>query len=472
MRICNGWVCRIQGNAVCPTFGHLHLAAGRLAGFEAADFRAFLREQSRTAGTPGGGNEVSPSGQLPSLDADGRVVTIPLVNFHDHLYSRLARGLSLPGAMDSFPHVLEDFWWRLDAALDREMVAASACLGALEALRCGVLYLFDHHCSPNFIEGSLDSIAAILTGGGLRSVLCFETSDRNGLEVARRCLEENRRFLQTHGGPDTRGLLGLHAPFTLSEDTLQAAATMGAELGIGVHTHLAEDRVEEEHSRAHFGEAPARRLRRHGLLDRPGILAHGVHLTEEELDLIADSPCALALNPDSNLNNAVGLAPLPRLAGDGQAAPQDRPVRPALAVAGTDGMHASPARTLKQLFLLHRHQGATLAESFAWARRLFFDQQEFVRRFFPDFPSLADGERGDLVVWDYRPPSPLRGDNFWGHWVHGLLEAPVWAVLAAGRPLLAGGRFTTLDPAAVGREAARQGERLFEKLGVMQAWPT
>jgi cytosine/adenosine deaminase-related metal-dependent hydrolase len=226
---------------------------------------------------------------------------------------------------------------------------------------------------------------------------------------------------------------------------------------VGIHIHLAEDRVEQEHSRERYGEAPARRLQRHGLLDHPGILAHGVHLSAEELDLIAGTPCVLALNPDSNLNNAVGLAPLTRLAA---ATP------PVQVAAGTDGMHASPARTLKQLFLLHRHQGGSLPESFAWARRLVLDQTRLARLFFPDYPTLADGDRADLVVWDYRPPSPLRSDTFWGHWVHGLLEASPWAVLAAGRTLLADGRFASLDVRAVAREATRQGERLFEALGV------
>lgn len=450
----NAWVCRVEGQEVRPAFGHLRLEGGRIASFQAADFRAFLRRAPEAA-APRSRGAARP--RPDALDADGRVLTVPPVNFHDHLYSRLAKGLSLPGPMDTFPHVLSSFWWRLDRALDADMVAASARLGALEALRCGVLYLFDHHCSPAFIEGSLDTVAAALCEAGLRAVLCFETSDRGGPEIARRSLEENRRFLRTHTGPDVRGLLGLHAPFTLSEDTLRAAAGICAEQQVGIHTHLAEDRVEEEHSQERYGEAPARRLERHGLLERPGILAHGVHLSAAELELIAGTPCALALNPDSNLNNAVGLAPLTRLAAA---------TLPIPAAAGTDGMHASPARTLKQLFLLHRHQGASLSEAFAWARRLYLDQVRLARLFFSDYPTLADGNRADLVLWDYRPPSPLRPDTFWGHWVHGLLEASPWAVLTAGRTLLAEGRFTSLDAGAVAREAARQGERLFAALGV------
>ena len=174
------------------------------------------------------------------------------------------------------------------------------------------------------------------------------------------------------------------------------------------------------------GVPPAVRLHRLGLLDRPGILAHGVHLADADRDALAGRPCALALNPDSNLNNAVGL---PEYA----AIPDDLPL-----VAGTDGMHGDPGRSLKQLFLLSRHQGFSAGESFAWVKRITTAQHSFVRRFFPDHPSLSEGDRADLVVWDYRPPSPLNPDTFWGHYVYGVLESPAWAVLQEGRLLLSG----------------------------------
>jgi cytosine/adenosine deaminase-related metal-dependent hydrolase len=249
-----------------------------------------------------------------------------------------------------------------------------------------------------------------------------------------------------------RGLLGLHASFTLSDHTLQAASRIAGELEVGIHIHLCEDRHDRDQCLQAHGLSPAQRLARQGLLDRPGILAHGVHLTERDRELLSGGPCGLALNPDSNLNNAVGLP-------DYAALPPTLPL-----LAGTDGMHGDPDRSLKQLFLLSRHQGFSAGESFAWLRRIVADQERFVRRFFPDHPSLAEGQRGDLVVWDYRPPSPLDEQSAWGHFVFGMLESPPWAVLQDGRLLFLGGEHFGFHAEAAYAAAARQGERLFSAL--------
>jgi cytosine/adenosine deaminase-related metal-dependent hydrolase len=169
---------------------------------------------------------------------------------------------------------------------------------------------------------------------------------------------------------------------------------------------------------------------------------------------LAGGQCALALNPDSNLNNAVGLGRYGEFPDS------------LVLVAGTDGMHASPARSIKQLFLLHRHQGGEMSESFAFVRRLYFDQIRFVRKFFPDYPELKPGDRADLVIWDYRPPSPFRADTFWGHLIYGILESPAWSVYMQGKALLANRRVLGLDGDTMERAAAVQGARLFKKLGV------
>jgi cytosine/adenosine deaminase-related metal-dependent hydrolase len=248
--------------------------------------------------------------------------------------------------------------------------------------------------------------------------------------------------------------VGLHAPFTLSDQTLRRAAELCNELAAGIHIHLAEDAYEQRYSRENFGCTAGVRLNRFGLLDHTGILAHGVHLEGEDWTALAGGRCALALNPDSNLNNAVGLGRYSEL-------PDSLTL-----LAGTDGMHASPARSIKQLFLLHRHQGGELADSFAFIRRLYFNQINFVRKFFPDYPDLNPGDRADLVIWDYRPPSPFKADTFWGHLIYGILESPAWSVCMHGRALLSDRRLVSVDADALARFSAVQGARLFEKLGV------
>lgn len=450
----NLWLCRLNDGTVRPEFCDLTILNGRIGQIRPADYRRYLRGgasgHSRSAarsGTPG----KRPDGVI---DAAARVATPPAVNFHDHFYSGLAKGLALPGSMEDFRSILENLWWQLDRALDADMVGACARLGAAESLRNGVSYVFDHHSSPSCIRGSLETIGGILSEAGLRAVLCLETSDRHSKEVTEACFDEQREFIRRSANPDLKGLVGLHAPFTLSDQTLRRAADLCNELAAGIHSHLAEDAYEQSYSRDTFACPAGVRLDRFGLLDRPGILAHGVHLEEEDWTALAGGRCALALNPDSNLNNAVGL-------GRYTGFPDSPPL-----LAGTDGMHACPSRSIKQLFLLHRHQGGELPESFAFIRRLYFDQVRFLRGFFPDYPDLNPGNRADLVIWDYRPPSPFNADTFWGHLIYGILEAPAWSVCMQGKALLADRRHLSMDADSVARSAAVQGARLFEKLGV------
>jgi len=438
----NLWLCRVADQAVRPEFCDLTVVEGKIGEIRPADHRRYLKE---------GDSRERPDG---AIDAAGRVATAPFVNFHDHLYSRLAKGLALPGSMEDFRNILENLWWPLDRALDADMVAACTRLGAAESLRAGVSYLFDHHSSPSSVPGSLEAMGRILCDAGLRAVLCLETSDRHSKKVTEACFAEQRRFIRSSANQDLKGLVGLHAPFTLSDQTLSRAAELCNELATGIHIHLAEDAYEQRYSRDAFECTAGVRLDRFGLLEHPGILAHGVHLQEEDWAALGRGHCALALNPDSNLNNAVGLGRYGELPDS------------LLLLAGTDGMHACPARSIKQLFLLHRHQGGELSESFAFIRRLYFDQIRFVRNFFPDYPDLNPGDRVDLVVWDYRPPSPFSADTFWGHLIYGILEAPAWSLTMQGKALLADRRLLSMNYESLSRSAALQGTRLFKKLGV------
>jgi cytosine/adenosine deaminase-related metal-dependent hydrolase len=432
----------LNDRTVQPEFCDLTVADGKIGEIRPTDYRRYLR----------GGDQREQSEGV--IDAAGRVATPPLVNFHDHFYSRLAKGLALPGSMQDFRHILKNLWWRLDRALDADMVEACAQLGAAESLRNGVSYVFDHHSSPRFVKGSLGTIGGILIEAGLRAVLCLEISDRHSQRVTEACFDEQRAFIRGTTNSDLKGLVGLHAPFTLSDKALRNAAELCGELTTGIHIHLAEDAYEQRYSRDTFDCTAGVRLDRFGLLQQPGIIAHGIHLEAEDWAALGRGQCALALNPDSNLNNAVGLGRYTKIPAS------------QLLLAGTDGMHASLSRSIKQLFLLHRHDGGELSESFTFIRRLYFDQISFVRIFFPDYPDLNLGDRADLVVWDYRPPSPFNAQTFWGHLIYGMLEAPAWMVTMQGKAVMADGRLNSMDFDSLTRTAALQGARLFKKLGV------
>lgn len=381
------------------------------------------------------------------FDAEGRVATAPLVNFHDHCYSRLAKGLPAAGPSGSFIEILENLWWRLDRALDREMIRACAEQTALESIVSGVSYVFDHHSSPSCITGSLNVIAGVFHDYGLRGVLCYETSDRDGPNAIDAAVNENRSFAAS-ANSDVRAMFGLHAPFTLSDGTLDRAAQATGELHLGIHSHAAEDKHDDRFNLDHYGKTGIARYKERRLLNERSIIAHGVHLSGDDRQRIAESGCGLACCPDSNMNNAVGIAGFLHF-------PEAIPL-----LAGTDGMHANVARTLKQLFLLFRHQGEGSGAAFSRMSKVFADQTAFVRKEFGDYPDLKTGDRADFTVWDYVPPAPINEENSIGHMIYGVLESRAHSVLSKGQFLMR--NFTLTIPGEAERRAAiaKQGARL------------
>lgn len=233
------------------------------------------------------------------------------VNAHTHLYSALAPlGMPAPTpAPASFLEILERVWWRLDRALDEPSLRASARYYAAASLLEGTTAVIDHHESPEFIEGSLDVIADACQELGLRAVLCYGASERNGgREEAQRGLAECARFVRGNTRPLVRGVVGLHASFTVSDETLSDAGELARELGTVVHVHLAEDRADVEDARTRGFEGPLQRLLALDALPPGSVLAHGVHLTEAEVRHAEERGLWLVHNPRSNIANDVGYA--------------------------------------------------------------------------------------------------------------------------------------------------------------------
>ena len=170
-----------------------------------------------------------------------------------------------PRTPGSFREILELVWWRLDQALDLEMLEWSAKLGALEAIESGTTAIIDHHESPNAIEGSLDVIADACAEVGVRVVCSYGVTDRHGTEGATKGLEENSRFLASGG----HGMVGVHAAFTRENDTLVAATELANSYGVGVHIHVAEGVDDVDAA-----------LRLRDLSEDSWLLVHGVHLSD------------------------------------------------------------------------------------------------------------------------------------------------------------------------------------------------
>ncbi|MEE8526395.1 MAG: amidohydrolase family protein [Thermoanaerobaculia bacterium] len=396
------------------------------------------------------------------LDAGGGLILPGFVNLHHHFYSALARGLDPGAPMANFAEVLDRLWWRLDRALDLETVALSAALGAADCVRWGNTTIFDHHASPSCVAGSLDVIAEAMSAAGLSAVLCYEVTDRNGAGEARAGIEENLRFLdRRRDDPQIRGVFGLHASFTLRDDTLAEVVDRRPD-GAGCHIHVAEDPVDVDASRRAFGVGPVARLERCGLLDERALLAHGIHLQAEDYATIARRGATVIHNPESNANNGVGRLDTVTAASHG--------CRVGL---GTDGMSSAVQRALRSAFLTHRGATGDPMSGFAVLPDLLSNNVEVARRFFdePLLGELIPGAPADVIAVDAPPPTPLSVDNYFGHLVYGASEAPVRHTIARGRVLLEDFRHRTLDPAALAARAREVSPALWRRFREL-SWGT
>jgi cytosine/adenosine deaminase-related metal-dependent hydrolase len=337
-------------------------------------------------------------------------VTPGIVCSHHHLYSALARGMPAPPHRPTrFLEILEQVWWRLDVALDEEMIRWSAMLGAVEALQAGTTAIVDHHESPGCIDGSLSIIADACADVGVRTNLAYGVTDRHGVEGAQRGLAENDRFLRAGG----RGMVGVHAAFTCSDDTLRRAAELALEHGVGVHIHVAEGPDDVDAG-----------VRLQALARDDWHLVHCVYLDRE-------LPGTIAHNPRSNMNNGVGYAE-----------PTTRPNR---IVLGTDGIGADMLEEARLAYVRLREFDLLESPDTVW---------QWLENGYELFPEA----RHDSVTWSYD-----HADSAW-HVVFSPGVRAVDVTLAGGEQVLRGGLPTRVDVHEVRAKAAEQAQRLFSRL--------
>jgi len=383
------------------------------------------------------------------IEVEGALVLPGLVNAHTHLYSALARGMPAPAEPPkSFVEILEKVWWRLDRALDEESVYLSGLVGAIEAARSGTTLLFDHHASPSFIRGSLATLRRAVEELGLRSVLCYETTDRNGLEGRDAGIAENRGFLASGPTELTLGMLGAHASFTLSDESLDRLSAAIQDANSSLHVHVAEDRADIEHCRVRHECGLVERLRRHSLLTDRTLLVHGVHLSEPELHEAQADGAWLVHCPRSNMNNAVGHA---------------RTIAFRRAALGTDGLDQDMLAETRAAFLRMRDTGRE--DALAAAFELLVGGHRLASSFFGlSLGRLEPATPADLVVLDYRPPTPLTAESLAGHLLFGLDRSHVRSTMVAGRFVLRDRRITTVDEAQVLSRARVAAAALWERM--------
>ncbi|MFQ5706933.1 MAG: putative aminohydrolase SsnA [bacterium] len=400
-------------------------------------------------------------GHFQQIDGGGRLLMPGLINAHMHFYSTFARGLVLRRQPKNFAEILSGLWWRLDTALDAEAVYYSALVPAIAAVKQGVTAVIDHHASANAVANSLDRIEAALELIGLRGVLCYEVSDRDGPEIRRHGLEENARYIEKcqkakEANPDHLfdGMVGLHASFTLDDESLTQAAQMSHSLKRGCHIHLLEDGVDRVKTKEEYGREVVDRLLAFGILGEKSIAAHAIHVTAEEIDLLAQSDTMVVHNPCSNMNNAVGRTDIFTLLEKGL-----------LVGLGTDGMSPDLKPDIRAGYLLHKHhlQNPNLGWNEFQQMVLNNNAAIFHRVSGQKVGKIAQGYLADLILVDYFPPTPLTAENFWGHFLFGIADAVVDTTIVNGQIVMRGKLLTNIDEGEIAAQSRACAERVWQR---------
>ena len=393
-----------------------------------------------------------------TIDMAGAVVMPGIVCSHNHFYSGLARGImaNIKPSPD-FVSVLANLWWRLDRAIDEEILYYSGMVCSLEALKCGTTAVIDHHASPAFIEGSLKVLKDTFTATGLRGITCFETTDRNGgIDEVEAGVRENVEFAhlcdrdkQAGGSAHlVEAMIGGHAPVTLPDEALALMGEAVRQTGRGVHVHVAEDRYDVSYSHHKYGKDIIERLAHFGLLTNKAIFAHGVYLSDHDIQLINDHDSWLVHNARSNMNNNVGY---------NYKIPQYKNF-----ALGTDGMGSDMWEELKFAYFKHKDTAGPLwPDSFL---RYLYNGNTILERYFgAKFGQIAPGYKADLTILDYNSPTPLVADNIGGHIAFGLDSRDVKTVIVNGQIVLENGEFP-FDVRPLYAKARQAAARLWDNM--------
>jgi putative selenium metabolism protein SsnA len=390
------------------------------------------------------------------LDARGQFVLPGGICAHTHFYGAYARGMAIPGpAPRDFPQILERLWWPLDKALDKDSVRASALVCLVDAIKHGTTSLIDHHASPNFIEGSLDLIGDAVDAAGLRAVLCYEVTDRDGSDKMQAGIDENLRFMAAASDhPRLKGTFGLHASLTLNDKSLRACAD-AIPPGAGFHIHVAEHEADQRDSQITSGLNVVERLDRFGIMNAGTIAAHCVHIEAHERDILLDRGVWVSHQPRSNMNNGVGAADIDGLLEAG--------IKLCL---GNDGFSNNMWAEWKAAYLLHKvvNRDPRRADGTNIARMAWDNNARLMERFFPGtrIGEISVGALADLVFVDYQPFTPLTAGNLPWHLLFGFEASMVTTTICAGQILMRDRQILTLDEKEVAAEALSLAPNVWE----------
>jgi len=396
--------------------------------------------------------------QAEFIDAKGMVIMPAFINAHSHIYSGLARGLSIKGHNPTnFFEVLDGMWWYIDRHLTLEDTRRSAYTTYIDSIKTGCTTVFDHHASYCEIEGSLFAIEEVAKELGVRTCLCYEVSDRDGEAKCDAAIQENADFIahcEKEQDPMVKAMFGGHALFTISDRTFEKMVKAN-DGRTGFHIHVAEGMNDVYDSLQKYGTRSVNRLLNQGILGPKTLLGHCIHVNPAEMDIIKETGTMVVNNPESNMGNAVGCSPILQMIQKG-----------ILVGMGTDAYTFDMLESLKAALIIQRHHACL--PNVAWCEvtdMLFKNNREICAKYFPDpLGILKAGAAADVIVMDYKPFTPFGGDNIDGHMIFGMTGRQCETTMCNGRLLMKDRQLIGIDEEAVNARTLEVSKKLWGRL--------
>lgn len=393
------------------------------------------------------------------IDANGKVIMPGLINTHGHIYSAFARGMNLDGpSSKDFIDILNNLWWRLDRKLTLEDVKYSAYSTLMDSLKYGVTTFYDHHASPNHIEGSLFQIGKVARELGIRTSLCYEVSDRDGMEILEKGIKENVDYIKYCNNLDdnmSKALFGMHASFTLSDKSLEKCAKSVVDLDCGYHIHVAEGLKDETQCEEEHGMRVVERLDKYNILGPKTLAIHCIHINENEKDLLVKSKTNVVHNPESNMGNAVGVSPAIDLI--------DRGITVGL---GTDGYTSDMFESMKVANIIHKHHMKNPSVGWGEVPKMLFENNRKIAEthFDGSFGVIEKDANADVIIVDYNPSTPMDETNYNSHILFGFMGKSVHTTMVNGEIVVEDGKLIKVDENKILEKSREVSKKLWNRI--------
>ncbi len=355
------------------------------------------------------------------IDATNKIIFPGLTNAHHHIYSTLSKGVPCEVPFGNFLGNLKNLWWTLDHSLNKEDMVLSTAIAMKDVISQGVTTVFDHHIS-GYTENALSDMAEVFDAYGISGTLAFEISDRNGEEFFQRSLAENIRFAKAQKGKSVQGMIGLHASFTLSNESLQKIADSTEDFP--VHVHVAEGEIDGVQCQEKYEKGLIERFDSFGLVRNDSLFIHCSNLTEKDLEILKKRNIFIVQAVDSNLNNGLNVGNISKFISEGIKT-----------TVGTDGMHSSTMKALKNSMIFTKYLNKNCDLGYPEMNDLFLNNFKLKKAF--GLPlGIKEGESADIAIFDYEPATPFNNDQFLGHFIFGITESRCQYVIKKDEILL------------------------------------